>query len=230
MSSAPIAPLILFDLDGTLVDTAADLCAAANALRRERGAVPVSIARFRPKVSQGSRGMLAAAFPELRAEQRDALVPEFLARYGSAVCVLSRPFDGIEDVLWNLEARGARWGVVTNKPEALARGVMEGVALAARCAVLIGGDTLAQRKPDPAPLRHACLHLGVEPAQAVYVGDDPRDVLAARAAGMKSVAVAWGYREASERIDEWGADLVLETPAQLLIDGVLAPRRTEARV
>jgi N-acetyl-D-muramate 6-phosphate phosphatase len=217
-----MARAVLFDLDGTLVDTAGDLGAAANAVLRDHDRPPLAIERLRPAVSRGSRALLEIAFPDLDARDRESLVPAFLAHYESAIAVHSALFDGIESVLRVIEASPCPWGIVTNKPEQLARQLLAAIGLAPRCAVLIGGDTLARRKPDPLPLQVACRELGIEPHSAVYVGDDARDVEAALAAGMKAIAVAWGYRGASERIEEWGAHEVLARPSDLLRPGVLA--------
>jgi N-acetyl-D-muramate 6-phosphate phosphatase len=211
-----IARAVLFDLDGTLLDTAADLCAAANAVLREEGRAPLAVETLRPAVSRGSRAMLAVAFPELDAATREPLVARFLAAYARDIASHSRLFDGMETVLQAIEAAGSRWGIVTNKPEYLARALVEALGLDARCAVLIGGDTLPVRKPDPEPLRVACRRIAVDVSDAVYVGDDERDVQAANAAPMKSIAAAWGYRDAGERIETWGADLVLPSPGDLL--------------
>lgn len=207
---------LLFDLDGTLVDSAVDLHAAANALCASHGRPPVSFAAFRPLVSKGGRAMLDLAFDCPGDERLDALLPQFLQRYGEAIARHSRLFDGMQQVLAAIDTAGQRWGVVSNKPEGLARGLLEGLGLDLRCAVLIGGDTLAVRKPDPLPLREACRRLGIEVGQAVYVGDDRRDIEAARAAPMRSIAAGWGYIAPGEDIAGWGADVVLDDPRQLL--------------
>jgi len=220
-----IARAVLFDLDGTLVDTAQDLCAAANAMRARVDLLPLPVDELRPAVSRGSRAMLSIAFPQLDAVARDLWIEPFLAQYASAIAVHSRLFDGMDEVLAAIERDGACWGIVTNKPEGLARALVEALGLASRCAVLVGGDTLPVRKPDPQPLWFACDLLGVAAFAAVYVGDDARDIEAARAAGMRSVAAAWGYRDAhieNNPIERWGADLVLSHPRELLDDGALS--------
>jgi N-acetyl-D-muramate 6-phosphate phosphatase len=220
--TATLARAVLFDLDGTLVDTAGDLGAATNAVLRDHDRPPIAIERLRPAVSRGSRALLELAFPDLDASARETLVPTFLHHYEAAIAVHSVLFDGIESVLQHIERQSCPWGIVTNKPEQLARQLLAAIALAPRCAVLIGGDTLARRKPDPLPLLVACRELQVDPRSAVYVGDDARDVEAALAAGMKAVAVAWGYRGAAERIEHWGAHEVLDQPSDLLRPGVLS--------
>lgn len=219
--SRRIARAVLFDLDGTLVDSAADLCAAANAMRARIDLAPLPVSELRPAVSRGGRAMLAIALPHLDAGAREAWVEPFLAAYAQAIATHSRLFDGIDAVLAAIEADGACWGIVTNKPEGLARALVREIGLDRRCAVLVGGDTLPQRKPDPQPLWFACDQLGVAPAHAVYVGDDARDIEAARAAGMRAIAAAWGYRDATDRIEDWGADQVLAEPLDLLREDAL---------
>jgi phosphoglycolate phosphatase len=215
---------VLFDLDGTLVDTAPDLCNAVNRVLAARGEPAVPLARLREVVSKGGRAMLAVALPALGEAERDALLPAFLAHYAEALAVDSRTFPGIDDLLAALDARGVRWGIVTNKPEALAAAVVAGFGWSQRCAVLVGGDTLPQRKPDPAPILLACARLGIAPGDAVYVGDDERDVQAARAAGMPSIAALWGYRLPGEDPLAWGADHAFAGAADLLAaPGLLPP-------
>ncbi|KFN50092.1 phosphoglycolate phosphatase [Arenimonas composti] len=202
----PPLQAVLFDLDGTLVDTAPDLCHAVNRVCADHGSPPVPLERLRPVVSKGGRAMLAAALPDVAEAAREAMIPPFLDYYAQAVKVDSVLFPGVDALLGAIEARGLRWGIVTNKPEGLARAVVDGFGWTQRCAVLVGGDTLPQRKPDPAPLRHACAQLGIAADAALYVGDDERDVLAARAAGMPVVAAAWGYRLPHEDPVSWQAD------------------------
>ena len=220
-ANAPRA--VLFDLDGTLVDTAPDLCNAVNHVLAGLGRAAVPLARLREVVSKGGRAMLAVALPDLDDAARDALLPPFLARYAEALAVESEPFTGVPALLDALDARGVRWGIVTNKPEALAAGVVAGMGWVARCAVLVGGDTLPLRKPDPAPLHLACERLGIDPARCLYVGDDERDVQAARAAGMPSAAALWGYRLPGEDPLHWGADHAAAVPADLHAIAGLAP-------
>ncbi len=214
--SRPFPRTVLFDLDGTLLDSAPDMLATANAMLQARARAPVSLAQLRPVVSKGSRAMLSVAFPELPEAARDALVPEFLARYEALIGAHAVLFDGIAALLDALEQAGSRWGIVTNKPEYLARLILPQLGWERRCAVLIGGDTLAERKPHPLPLLTAAGRIGAVAADCVYVGDDERDILAARAAGMPSVAALWGYRLASDDPLAWRADVRAERPAQLL--------------
>ena len=214
---------ILFDLDGTLVDSAPDLLAAVNSVLGDAGKMPLSLAELRPVVSKGARAMLALAFPNLDAEQREKLVQPMLDHYAKAIAVHTRPFDDIESLLARIERSGLRWGIITNKSEALAREVVHAMGWSGRCAVLVGGDTLPTRKPDPAQLLHACDLLGIAPEQCIYVGDDERDIQAARAAAMPSVVALWGYREAHENPDDWQADRSIAYPLELcfeLADGI----------
>lgn len=208
---------VLFDLDGTLLDSAPDMLATANRLRDAQGLAPMTLAQIRPHVSKGSRAMLAAAFPQLETIAREAMVPLFLETYLQELGRHSVLFDDIEAMLAALEADGAAWGIVTNKPEYLAREILPQLGWEARCAVLIGGDTLAEKKPHPLPLLVAAERIGFAVGDCVYIGDDERDIEAARAAGMASIAALWGYRQDHEQPAEWGADGVLESPAELLV-------------
>lgn len=221
--TAPVSipPLVLFDLDGTLLDTAPDLHQAMNALLADAGRAPVPIDGFRRVVSRGGLAMLAHAFPDLGQTERDAMLGAFLERYSRASTCLTRVFDGVEAVLERIESQGSRWGIVTNKPGYLAEQVVEDVGWSSRCAVLVAGDTLPVKKPDPAPLHHACARLSVGVEASVYVGDDERDIIAARAAGMRSVAVLWGYRSADENPLDWRSDSLIAHPSELLAPGVL---------
>ncbi len=214
---------VLFDLDGTLLDSAPDMLATVNAMLSERGRAPIALAQLRPVVSKGSRAMLSVAFAELDADARDALVPEFLRRYEALIGTQSQLFEGVEELLLRLDRAGCVWGIVTNKPEYLARLILPQLGWEQRCAVLIGGDTLAERKPHPLPLLTAAERIGIAPAQCVYVGDDERDILAARAAAMPSVAVLWGYRLHDDDPLSWQADVLVEQP-QLLWDAATWPQ------
>lgn len=221
MSKVEMAPVILFDLDGTLVDSAVDLLNALNVILQQTGKPPLSLDEIRPVVSKGARAMLAVAFPELDEERRLEYLQPFLDCYQQAVAKYSTPFADIESVLTAIEASGSRWGIVTNKPFYLAKEVVHSMGWTHRSAVLIGGDTLARKKPDPDQLFHACELLAVQAADCVYVGDDERDVLAAKHAGMKSVAALWGYREAHDDPKNWKADVMAKAPLNLLDAGTL---------
>ncbi len=211
-----LAPAVLFDLDGTLVDSSGDLTAAVNALRQTLGLAAVPVAQVRQGISSGSRAILALGLPELEPDAREAFVEPFLLSYRDMIGRHDAVFDGIAAVLETIESNGSCWGVVTNKREDLARIVLDRLDLSARCAVLIGGDTLARHKPDPLPVVTACERVGVDPRSAVFVGDDPRDVAAGRAAGTRTVAVRWGFHPADSDPSTWGADWVIDAPGQLL--------------
>ena len=221
MNPCQIPPLVLFDLDGTLVDTAPDLHAAVNRMLDDAGRAPVALEGFRRVVSRGGLAMLGHAFPDLPETEHAALLAPYLDLYGRETTRLSRPFDGVEPLLAAIEASGARWGIVTNKPGWLSVRVVEGLGWSERCAVLVAGDTLPVKKPDPAPLLHACTQLAIDAGQCVYIGDDARDIQAARAAGMRSIAALWGYRSVHDDPAEWGSDVLVETPHGLLTAGVL---------
>jgi len=208
--------LALFDLDGTLLDSAPDMVATVNRMRAARGRAPMPLAELRPHVSRGSRAMSAAAFPELGGDVPQDMIREFLDTYESELGRHGTPFDGVPELLDVLEAAGGRWGIVTNKPEYLAKQVLPQLGWDTRCAVLIGGDSLPERKPHPLPLLHAAETLGTDIADCVYVGDDERDIAAARAAGMRSVVALWGYRLPEEVPAGWGGDVLVEVAADLL--------------
>jgi phosphoglycolate phosphatase len=212
----PSISAVLFDLDGTLADTAPDMARTVNAMREARSLPPVALQLVRPFVSQGARGMIGAAFgvrPDDGAYA--AMREEFLDIYARNLCVDTRLFPQMPQLLDRLEARGMAWGVVTNKFERFARGVIDGLGLAARSAVLVGGDTCERAKPFPDPLLHAARCLMLEPHAVLYVGDDIRDVQAARAAGMPVVAAGYGYLGDGPHPSRWGADGVVDSPAEI---------------
>ncbi len=214
---APRFPrLVLFDLDGTLLDSAPDFVATINAMRAQRGEAGIDDATLRPHVSRGARAMLAAGFARLDEAAREALVPHFLAQYQHELARHGAPFNGVAELLDAIEAAGSRWGIVTNKPEYLARQLMPLLGWQARCAVLVGGDTLSVRKPDPEPLLHAARVVGIAIEDCAYVGDDARDIQAARAAGMHSVVALWGYRREADDPSTWSGDVMVANPRDLI--------------
>ena len=216
---------VLFDLDGTLLDSAPDMLAAVNAMRAERDLAPMALAELRPHVSRGARAMLAAAFPQVDNAERESWVPAFLSHYERELGRHGQAFVGVEPMLAQLEAAGCRWGIVTNKPEYLAVQLLPLLGWQARCEVLIGGDTLAARKPDPLPLIVAAQRLGVDPAECVYVGDDERDIAAARAAGMPSVVALWGYRLDGDDPLAWRGDVLVDAASALCAAAAWPPTR-----
>ncbi|HZV24634.1 MAG TPA: phosphoglycolate phosphatase [Luteimonas sp.] len=208
--------LVLFDLDGTLLDSAPDFVATLDHMLAAHGERPIALEALRPHVSKGARAMLAAGFPRLDVATRDAMIPAFLETYQRELARHGAPFDGIEPLLDAIESAGCRWGIVTNKPEYLAVQLLPLLGWQRRCAVLVGGDTLPVRKPDPQPLLHAALQLGLGAEDCAYVGDDERDILAARAARMPSIAALWGYRLSDDDPTTWQADVSAATPRALL--------------
>ena len=210
--------LICFDLDGTLLDTAPDLVAALNAVLQAHGKPVLALEVARPYVSRGARGLLQCGFG-LREDAPDyaAYVEEFLGFYRAALCEQTRLFAGMAALLDTLDDAKIRWGVVTNKAAALTEPLLKNMQLYDRLHVLVSGDTLSEKKPSPRPLLYACEMAGMRPEKTIYVGDDRRDIDAANAAGMLSVAARYGYYDASESPDDWGADIVIDHPAELNI-------------
>jgi N-acetyl-D-muramate 6-phosphate phosphatase len=207
---------ILFDLDGTLIDTAPDMIAALNALRSEEGEPPLPYALARTQVSHGSTGLVGLAFPGIGTERFEALRARFLALYNDRVAHETQLFDGALDVLGTLESAGRRWGIVTNKPTFLTTPLLASIGLASRAGCVVCGDTLPQRKPHPAPLLHAADLLGLRPEQCLYVGDAERDIQAARAARMPVLLAAWGYLGPDDAPEGWGADASIPAMRDLL--------------
>jgi 2-phosphoglycolate phosphatase len=211
----PTPRAILFDLDGTLADTAPDLAEALNRLRNDRGLSSTPYAQLRPHTSAGARGMIGAAFGLKPGDaEYEELRLGFLAHYAAALAVDSTLFDGIPALLKALRQRRLGWGVVTNKAAVFTDPLVAQIGLAdADC--VISGDTTAHSKPHPEPLLEAARRLNLHPRECWYVGDDLRDIQAGRAAGMATVAAAWGYCGDSAP-ESWEADALIDTPLQLL--------------
>ena len=208
---------VLFDLDGTLIDSAPDLAGAANDLRQEHGLLPLPFVRLRPMVGAGARGMVGVAFGVKPGEAEfEALRDAFLARYAQRMLSQTAVFDAMQPVLLSLEQAGVRWGVVTNKAARFTEPIVDGLGLRPRLSALVCGDTTPHSKPHPAPLLEAARQLGIEASECVYVGDDARDVVAGKAAGMATLAAQWGYLGEGAGVHEWGADAVLSVPSELL--------------
>jgi phosphoglycolate phosphatase len=218
---------VLFDLDGTLVDTAPDLVAVLNRLLAEEGQPPAPYAIARNEASNGAAGLIKLGFGlEPTSEQYEGLRERFLDIYSSAVCVKSRPFLSLESILD--VASTCAWGVVTNKPHSLTVPLLERLGLLDDCACVISGDRLPQKKPHPAPLLLAAEELGVNAERCVYVGDAPRDIEAGRHARMATIVAAYGYIRADLDVSEWGADLIVRRPRDLAAAiGSLAKRLTD---
>ena len=219
MSAVRFPALVLFDLDGTLLDSAPDMAATVNRMRAARGRPPMPLEALRPHVSKGSRAMSAAAFPELGGEVPGEMIREFLDVYEEELGRHGEPFAGVAELLAAIEAAGSRWGIVTNKPEYLARQVLPKLGWDSRSAILVGGDSLPERKPHPLPLLHAAQAVGVGIADCAYVGDDERDIAAARAAGMHAIVALWGYRLPDDDPLAWGADAQAASARDLLDAG-----------
>jgi 2-phosphoglycolate phosphatase len=207
---------VLFDLDGTLADTAPDMARTVNRMRTNRGLEPVTAESVRPHVSKGARGMLMAAF-QMGTDHPDfpAMREEFLTLYADNLCVDTRLFPGMLQLLDRLEAGDIAWGVVTNKFERFAKPLIDDLGLGDRAAVVIGGDTCPRAKPFPDPLLFAAASMGIAPMRTLYVGDDERDVQAARAAGMPVVVAGYGYLGDGPPPSLWNADGILNSPAEI---------------
>ncbi|MDO4768856.1 MAG: phosphoglycolate phosphatase [Brachymonas sp.] len=208
---------VLFDLDGTLVDSAPDLGAAVDQMRTARGLPSLPQAAYRQAASAGARGLLAAAF-NMQPDDADyaAYRDEFLANYAQCLFQQTLPFAGIADLLQALPQRGLLWGIVTNKPARFAEPLVEGLSDLRPAAVVISGDTLPQAKPHPEPLLEAARRMAVAPQHCLYVGDDLRDIQAAHAAGMVGMAALWGYLGGAD-VATWGADVQVQQPAEVLV-------------
>ncbi|MBW6476318.1 MAG: HAD-IA family hydrolase [Chromatiales bacterium] len=208
---------VLFDLDGTLADTAPDLAWALNQVLQEQGREPLPFAQIRPAVSHGGIALIKLGFGLDEADPGFGPLRErLLALYRAHITRETRLFAGMAELLDALEQRGLNWGVVTNKPAWLTEPLLAELQLSTRCATRVSGDTLPQRKPHPAPMLLACQQAGSEAQQCLYLGDAERDVQAGRQAGMRTLIAAFGYIGAEDRPQDWGADAIIEHPLQLL--------------
>jgi len=209
--------VVLFDLDGTLIDSAPDLAGAANDLRSAHGLPALPLERFRPMVGSGARGMVGVAFDLGPDDARFAsLRDDFLRRYEERMTRETQVFASVLPLLDALDRLGHPWGVVTNKAGRFTDPLVRSLGLHSRAITVIAGDTTPHSKPHPAPLLEAARRAGWSPAQCMYVGDDLRDVQAGHAAGMTTVIAAWGYLGSGEPIESWGADHIIQTPEELL--------------
>jgi 2-phosphoglycolate phosphatase len=215
MTSLPTPLAVLFDLDGTLVDTAPDLAAAVNQIRIEQGLTPTPYALLRPVASAGARGLIGAAFGLKPGDDNyDTLRTAFLHNYATSIAVHSTLFDGVKEMIAALEERGIAWGIVTNKAAILTDALVPLIGLD-QAACVVSGDTTPHAKPHPEPLFEAARRISIAPEHCWYVGDDLRDIQAGKAAGMPTVAAGWGYCGNTEPVT-WDADVLLDTPLQLL--------------
>ena len=207
---------VLFDMDGTLLDSAPDFIAVIQAMRSARDLQPVTAQAIRDVVSGGARAMVAAAFAEEPGTAAfEALREEFLQRYQAHCAVLTRPYPGISELLSDIERAQLRWGVATNKPLRYAEPIMQQLQLHTRSAVLLCPEHVAQSKPAPDMLLLACQQMALQPGEVLFVGDDERDIAAGRAAGCRTAAVTWGYIHPEDHPSHWGADVIVNHPGEL---------------
>lgn len=207
---------VLFDLDGTLADTAPDLGESANLLLAEEGHAAKPLAMLRPYTSQGVRGLLKAGFDiDATDPHYERLSHRFLEIYEQRLCAATRLFDGIPELLDALESLNLGWGIVTNKRMRFTDPLVDLLQLTPRTNCVVSGDTTAEAKPSPLPIEHACRLLNCRPERTLYVGDDRRDIIAGRAAGCQTVAVSYGYLGDGGPLHTWGADLIIDHPAEL---------------
>ena len=208
---------VLFDLDGTLADTAQDLASALNRLRAEHRMAPLAPELTRALASSGARGLLKVGFDlDPNDERYPPMRDRFLDLYEQALCVHTQLYEGMAELLGELERRALAWGIVTNKPRRFTDPLLRELRLHARAACVVSGDTTSKPKPAPDPLLHAAGVMRIAPQACLYVGDDLRDVQGARAAGMPVIAAGWGYLGVEGDPASWGADAVLAHPAEVL--------------
>lgn len=208
---------VLFDLDGTLIDSAPDLAAAADKMRTDRGLASLPLSQYRPMAGAGARGMIGVAFgltPDDAAFS--ALREEFFANYEACMTERTYAFDGVAELIAKIDQAGLKWGVVTNKSARFTLPLTQAMPLFGTAQAIVSGDTTPHAKPHPAPLLEAARRLKVAPARCIYVGDDERDMVAGRAAGMPTVAAAYGYLGATTDMQGWFADATITKPALLL--------------
>lgn len=213
----PSVRAVLFDLDGTLIDSAPDLGAAADRMRQLRGMPSLPLNLYRPMTGSGARGMLQVAFGITPAHaDYDRLKEEFFAHYTECLLQRTQPFLEVQQLVEVLQERGLAWGVVTNKSERFTLPITRAMPLFSTAAAIVSGDTTPHAKPHPAPLLEAARRMSVSPAECIYVGDDERDIVAGRAAGMRTVAASYGYLGAGADVAAWGANAEVTSPLELL--------------
>lgn len=208
---------VLFDLDGTLIDSAPDLGAAADQMRLGRGMPSKPLAEYRPHVGSGARGMLQVAFGmDAQHADYEQFKEEFFVHYANCMTQRTRPFDGVDLLVASLRSRGLLWGVVTNKAQRFTTPITRSMGLFDSASTVISGDSTSHAKPHPEPLLEAARRMSLLPAQCVFVGDDERDIRAGRLAGMTTVAARYGYLGAGADVGAWGADAEISSPLQVL--------------
>ena len=207
---------VLFDLDGTLIDTAPDMAAALNNLLQQHEQNPLPFATIRNVVSKGSIALVRLGFgADIAIAQLESLQQQFLQLYADALCVESKLFAGMAELLDTLEQHSISWGIVTNKPGWLTKPLLEQMQLWQRASCVVSGDDLPRRKPYPDPLLHACETIGCQPAQTIYIGDDQRDIDAGLAAGTQTLIALYGYIDDHEPVQDWGADGMINSVDEL---------------
>ena len=208
---------VLFDLDGTLADTALDLGGALNTLLREQGLPEVSMDEIRPVASHGASGLLKLGMNLDKSDPNHArLRQQYLDTYETCFDKDTVLFDGIDDLVQAIHARGLKWGIITNKPHIFTHRLVPQLGFSVTPDVVVSGDTTAEAKPSTKPMFYACEQIDIAPEACLYVGDAERDMQAGKNAGMKTVLVSWGYIHADDKTEEWPADSVIDTPEQLL--------------
>lgn len=217
MSTRPFAcAAVLFDLDGTLADTAPDMVAALNTLCAEAGVASIPFEAARAHVSHGSRALVKLGFPAADAAEVEYRIAQFLDCYAEQVCEGTILFDGMQEVLENIEQAGIPWGIVTNKPERFTTPLVAALNLDGRAACVVSGDTVSKSKPDAMPLLHACGIMATPATRCIYIGDAERDIIAGRAAGMRTLAALYGYILSHEDPHSWQADGMINTPGEIM--------------
>ncbi len=207
---------ILFDLDGTLIDTAPDMAKSLNILLEEENRQALPYDTIRPVVSNGSVALVKLGFGDIEGDYLERLKKRYLEIYEQRLCIDSKLFDGMAELLSYIESLGKNWGVVTNKPGWLTIPLMEQIGLLNRAACVVSGDTTPNRKPHPEPMYHACIAAGSEPDQCLYIGDARRDIEAGNNAGMKTIIALYGYICDWENTDDWGTSVKITTPMEVL--------------
>ncbi len=208
---------VLFDLDGTLADTALDLGGALNTMLREQGLPEVSMDEIRPVASHGASGLLKLGMNLDKSDPNHArLRQQYLDTYETCFDKDTVLFEGIDDLVQTIHARGLKWGIITNKPHTFTHRLVPQLGFSVAPDVVVSGDTTAEAKPSTKPMFYACEQIDIAPEACLYVGDAERDMQAGKNAGMKTVLVSWGYIHADDKTEEWPADSVIDTPEQLL--------------
>ena len=208
---------LLLDLDGTLVDTAPDMVGTLNRILERHGEAQVDFLDAAKLVSNGAKALLNFGFPSQLSEgDSTQFIQEFLSDYAEHVCDQSMVYDGMLEVIETCLENNIRWGVVTNKPLELSRSLLDGLGLMSTCSILLGGDSLPVKKPDPAPLLHCCMVLNLAASECLYLGDHQRDIIAGNSAGMDTAVALWGYINEQQKVDTWSANYLINKPTGLL--------------